>query len=137
MTMQEAFDKAVLGLASQGFKRSVAADGISCSYNGVDGRHCAIGWLTTGIPMDNFNSKGIEDLVVRDGPCPEVAELIGHLSRRFLDDLQRAHDTAYDFTDAGNNGNFLRIDDPETMKRQLMGVAVDHGLSTTVLEMVG
>ena len=45
MTMQEvfqaAFDRAVAGLASQGFERSMNADGLLCRYSGVGGRHCA------------------------------------------------------------------------------------------------
>lgn len=42
MTLQEIFDKAVAGLAAQGFTQALDAEG-SCVYRAPDGGKCALG----------------------------------------------------------------------------------------------
>jgi hypothetical protein len=43
LTNQEMLDRAVRGLRSQKFERSMTSG--KCSYMGPDGRHCAWGWV--------------------------------------------------------------------------------------------
>lgn len=46
MTNQDAFNKAVVGLASQKFEKStLPLQNSVCTYRGVEGRKCALGWL--------------------------------------------------------------------------------------------
>lgn len=52
LTRQEMFDISYRGLASQGWENSINSSG-SCSYRGINGLKCAIGWL---IPDDKYKS---------------------------------------------------------------------------------
>jgi len=85
---QKLFNKAVKGLASQDFKRSVNRYG-TCLYRGPAGRRCAVGWLIPdaeySASMEDKNAAAIglfEDAV---GP--------------FLVHLQDVHDAADDSRD--------------------------------------
>ena len=94
MTEQEAFDKVVRGLASQGFRRSFddnpTITGVgSCVYNGPEGRHCAAGWLLEGIPLDAGENKTYIQVLIHRA---DVRERLQGLSPDFLDRLQCAHD---------------------------------------------
>lgn len=105
MTRQEIFNKAYLGLKSQGFKQSEWAG--SCKYNGPNNTHCAIGWVIPDLP-ENYTIGAIawtfpEKLI---GVIAENLEELDQL-RPFLQDLQIAHD-GYD---------------PQTMKWKLERLA--------------
>lgn len=59
MTRQEIFDKAYLGMASQGFRASLRRpDSNSSAYRAPDGCRCSIGWV---IP-DNLYDPVFEGL---------------------------------------------------------------------------
>ena len=111
MTNQEILNKAVKGLASQGFERSMWPDGKpGCAYHGDKGRKCAVGWL---IPDEKYEAR-IEGRGVYD-----VRLLLG-LSEfnddqvPFLEQLQLAHD---------------RAPLPETMKMYLSAVCARYELT--------
>lgn len=86
---QEMFNRAYLGLKSQGFNQCMI-DG-TCVYNGPNGQHCAWGWVDT-VP-DRHNGVSVGTLAFRG---------IGLAARLSLDDLnwadklQACHDQAFD-----------------------------------------
>lgn len=92
--MQQAFDGAWTGIASQGFQRSKStADPHMCAYRGAGGKKCAIGWL---IPDECYDTS-LEGLpggaVVNRGvatPFPDGA--VGTGMHAFIRRLQMAHD---------------------------------------------
>lgn len=45
ITIQEMFDRAWKGLEGQGWAKCMYADGTGCSYDGIDGKKCAWGWV--------------------------------------------------------------------------------------------
>lgn len=110
MTEQEAFDKAVAGLASQGFERcgikgDNLIDDFECLYNLGD-MHCAAGWV---FPMDlTVNREGTQARrIARDeAGFSKIAD--------FLGELQGAHDNA---------------ETPEQMRQRLLVVGRQYGLS--------
>lgn len=85
LTIQEMFDRAVIGLRSQGFERCADVYG-QCCYADGKGRHCAWGWVDTELTneiggigtLSNFG-KGL----AKDLTHEEVA---------FVGALQCAHD---------------------------------------------
>lgn len=96
MTEQEAFDRAAAGLASQGYRQSLASSG-DCAYNGADGLHCAVGWLIEGLPLPaDLNTGYSVSHLMGDGeyPVTECAERLAGLPLGFLEDLQAAHDNS-------------------------------------------
>lgn len=93
MTRQEMFNKAVAGLAGQGFKRSVTSGG-SCRYRDVEGRKCAVGHLIPDeVYQSSFEGKTIGYLLKQ---CPELGTLLHGRSPTgeefLLELLQWAHD---------------------------------------------
>ena len=74
-TLQELFDAAVAGLASQGFERSMAPGKANedypeeipedvCMYRGAEGCRCAIGWLIPDESYDpSFEGQAVRQLV--------------------------------------------------------------------------
>jgi hypothetical protein len=102
MTNQEAFNKAVEGLASQGFKKSQVekADpegGVACAYTSkVEGkvRHCAAGWLLPEWVLQEIernprlNTVGWQSLE-REAPTGL------RVNPDFIKELQYAHDVSY------------------------------------------
>lgn len=121
MTNQEAFDKAVAGLAAQGFKRSVGGpDGFEqCVYRGKDGKKCALGHL---IPDDLYRPR-IEGMGAGNPLMRPLLFELG-LSIEFSRALQSAHDSAYTI-----DAHDKQIDAPETMKAMLRRVADKFGLT--------
>lgn len=129
MTKQEAFDIAVRGLASQGFRRCLSEAG-ACVYNATrdDGQemHCAAGWITAGIdiPLDLNSGHGIQALADR---VPEVADRIGAKAYDgdatglyyFLVRLQEVHDLS---------------SIPQQMVEQLHYLGRTEGLDTSALD---
>jgi hypothetical protein len=137
VNIQEAFDRAVRGLASQGFRRSVlpgTSDGVGvpplCAYTSeVDGavRHCAFGWLIDdiAIPLDSLSSS-VDELLEE---VPTVIQRIEQIPNAFLRALQEAHDDAHLDLES-------RVDHPEGMIANLRDLAECWGLNTSVLEEV-
>lgn len=85
MTNQEMFDKAVAGLASQGFAQCATGDG-TCVYDDGTGRRCAWGWVDPA-------TKG-HDGIVRDLHLKGIgiAASLSEEQLTFASDLQGAHD---------------------------------------------
>jgi hypothetical protein len=100
---QDFFNRAVAGLASQGFERAIS-DG-NCAYRGENGRKCAIGHLMPdGLYEPRFENKRAE---------PFGAVGIGSVDFQWACELQRTHDLGTD---------------PEHMREHLRYFAVDHEL---------
>lgn len=92
MERQEAFEKAVRGLAGQGWERSVTTQEgpyTQCCYRGDGGRKCAIGHL---IPDEDYSPRMEGGAIT----WPQVLETCGLSSadRGFAVDMQIAHDRA-------------------------------------------
>lgn len=84
------FDKAVAGLAEQGFQRSIAQDGL-CKYRGPDGMRCAIGYLIPDdkyVPDMEFSSIARNNLVIH----AIGVDLSDDSMLPWLTGLQRCHD---------------------------------------------
>ena len=116
--MQEWFDRAVEGLAGQGFTRSVNAGG-NCRYRGVDGKKCAVGFLIEDkdyVPEWDV-SNSLEGPVYLLSGCRYSVTTAAVF--KFLGDLQMCHDTAYT-ADA---------DSPKKMKKNLRDFAIEHDLT--------
>lgn len=98
MTPQEIFNKAVAGLASQKFQRSVSDNG-RCLYRGPNGLKCAIGHVVT----DEQIAEVVKQIRVYNKDCNENAEGFNgrvfsktlSASEHFLDNLQSAHDISH------------------------------------------
>lgn len=124
MTRQEAFDKAVRGLASQNWELSMSDPdpgavhnaGAVCAYRGVGGRRCAIGWLIS----DKEYFAGMEGESVRSVKLRDVKALERpHTERKdtwvnFLLDLQHVHD------DSGS---------PDAVKQRMRAFANKYNLT--------
>jgi hypothetical protein len=109
MDKQEIFNTVYLGLASQGFKRSINTEAVRCMYRGDEGRKCAAGWL---IP-DNEYDPAIEN----EG----IVIYVDYFKNKydpntlyFIKDLQESHDW---------------FDTPEMVKESLIRRAEHHGLT--------
>ncbi len=89
--LQEVFDTAVAGLASQDFKPSVNKEG-NCRYRGSGGRRCAIGWC---IPNKLYNSgmEGVGVFGVIDD-SKGINNLFSKVDTYKLARLQYCHDIA-------------------------------------------
>lgn len=103
-TFQAAFDRAVAGLAGQGFERSMNADGLRCRYSGDGGRHCAYYYVK---PHETF----VEGESASEQPhnAGEFMDLL-----RFYNKLQIAHDWG---------------STPQEMKRRLRDLAKTYALT--------
>lgn len=111
MNRQEVFDRAVSGLRSQGFEKSM--DEGTCSYRANDGKKCAIGWL-----VDDANYD--PTLEGRGANCDEVIEMariydVKEGDTLFLAYLQQVHDYATN---------------PKDMQKRLMKFAEEYGLDS-------
>lgn len=133
MNRQEVFNKAVKGLAAQGFQSSRNEDK-TCRYRGPEGLKCAVGHLIpdevdcTPLEGSPVYFRALIDLLNTLGYNVEVG--VAYLSAggsvcyehtpdvRFLFELQIAHDNAYN---------------AESMKNNLMAFAQKYNLSTEVL----
>lgn len=110
--LQQAFDKAYLGLKAQGFERSHKNE--ACLYRGPDGKKCALGHV---IPDEHYLPEMEHDsafAVVEQYPEVVPVGLRGDWGKRALHRLQRCHDQALD---------------PEDMQRRLVHYAEDWGLT--------
>lgn len=87
MSKQEIFDTVYLGLASQGFERSINLENDKCMYRDNEGRKCAAGWL---IPDEDYDPKmDTQGIVTRVDYFKEKYDLDTLI---FIGDLQRSHD---------------------------------------------
>ena len=112
MSKQQMLDKAVKGLASQGFVQS-RGPGITenpgrCAYRGNEGRRCAIGWL---IPDDKYYPE-----LEKNGEGHKLPKSVLNFrpsSMSLVWRLQLAHDRAIN---------------PDQMKQNLKDLAKEFGL---------
>lgn len=119
MTKQEMFDKAFIGLHSQGFRQAI--NGLTCSYLCPDGRRCAWGWVdpegTVGAD-GRARPGGIWSLL--NGGYGIAAKLDAGPggTLEFAEELQGVHD---------------RSSSPEDMQRSLVKFAEKHQLTVPSL----
>jgi hypothetical protein len=117
LTVQEAFDKIVLHLATMD-RRSrthsyIHADGEVCAYRGDDGRKCAIGALipdelydrsfdVDGMPVTDFRIEAVLDQVVEYDTTHDRRDAMG-----LFQALQHIHDAEenWGFTGFGGFGD--------------------------------
>ena len=111
MTNQEIFNKAYIGLASQGFEQSTDEDG-TCLYRSTDGKKCAIGWCISDKDYDPSMEGKPSDFL----PIALFGEEVDH---NFLNGLQVTHDENCD---------------PEEMRKALDYLAHIHNLTVPNLE---
>lgn len=105
---QDILNRAVAGLASQGFTRSVDIAG-GCLYRGLDGKKCALGHV---MPDEKYRHS-----LEGSGPTMAVCEALGldwRSTASFLGQLQECHDHAYEVNDLGE-----KADRPDRMKTAL------------------
>jgi hypothetical protein len=122
--LQEAFTKAYLGLAAQGFTRSFGMGryGSSCLYRASDGKKCAVGHL---IPDELYDPEVNSIPFWSALDCAKGwKKLFQNISKTKLAELQDCHDKATIYTD----GSIGIEDDPEKMKTLLANFAVINGL---------
>lgn len=102
MTLQEMFDKAYIGLASQEFKKclgswTVESKGI-CVYSDGNGKHCAWGWVDMSLDKNVIGL--VNDLKNwRIG----IAATLDEEQLDFASKLQIAHDKSDNQQDMKNN----------------------------------
>ena len=111
---QDAFTRAYLGLASQGFERSLSNVTLACRYRGPNGLKCAIGWLMPDDKYDaNMEGRSAHSHPVVSAVWPEDSNAAAY-DMNFLHGLQRCHDGAYT---------------PEHMKQSLASLAKLYNLT--------
>ena len=92
---QELFNKAVAGLASQGFEASVDTDG-TCQYRGPNGKRCAVGWLISDASYSpEMEGKTPEKSGYKAAAAMFEALFPSAAERTFLTNLQACHDRAF------------------------------------------
>lgn len=107
LTKQEMFNRAVRGLASQGYQRCM--DDKGCVYTNAAGQHCAWGWVDQDLPAGIFAAiSGLRN----DGIGVAASLNCGDL--HFAEALQEAHDYS---------------DEPDKMRRKLHQVGDKYGLT--------
>jgi hypothetical protein len=108
MNSQELFNKACIGLAKQGFERSLKRrHSVQCAYRGLDGRRCAIGHA---IPDDLYAPK----MDVSGSLCQIMTTIGLTCTLGFATDLRRAHDRSLS---------------PASMKTRLAALAREYGIT--------
>jgi hypothetical protein len=96
ITLQEMFDRAVLGVVTQG-KPSVTA--VACMYRGEAGTKCAVGHLINdAVYTPELETNGCRSKIVQAALEQSIGELPAS-SLGLLVLLQRAHDGASEFSD--------------------------------------
>lgn len=91
LTRQEMFDRAFIGLRSQGFQRCVD-DTATCVYHGRNGTHCAWGWVDPdGTPHGNSGGGVLTLRVAHRGLAARLSED----DLEFAVDLQSVHDSGW------------------------------------------
>lgn len=92
LNRQEVFNTVKTHLLTQG-RKSLAANGVSCMYRGMDGAMCGIGPLI----KDEFYNKGLEGYgidtpCVMEALCRSLRDVLGSVDIQFLSSLQEVHD---------------------------------------------
>jgi hypothetical protein len=127
MSKQEMFNRAWRGLTAQGFQISRDDNDDICVYRDEENnRKCAFGHVLPDADYDvSWEGVGAPQLLT------EQAEAGGHTYGtkvlKFVDDLQKAHDTA----DIGDDGRILVSDlaIAANMQRKLRAVAATYELT--------
>ena len=88
---QNWYNTAVIGLASQGFVRSVIEGTDKCRYRGSNKTKCAVGYL---IPDERYNPliEGDNIKVPSVQKCVDPERTLSYKEIEFLNELQRCHD---------------------------------------------
>ena len=112
---QNWYNTAIIGLASQGFVRSVTDIGFGvnrCQYRGSNNTKCGIGYL---IPDERYNSltEGNSIFIHSVRNCVDPDRNWTYEEVEFLNDLQTCHD----------NGKI-----PSEMKTKLSALAIQYNL---------
>jgi len=94
--LQEVYDTAVAGLASQNFQPSYT---IICSYRGLEGHKCAIGWcIPDEIYSPEMEGRSVDRLLdeqVYSGLfAQEIRDLFAKIDTATLSFLQSCHDSS-------------------------------------------
>lgn len=115
---QDILNRAVQGLASQGFIRSLAPNetgNLSCAYRGNLGRKCAVGHLMS----DDLYHERFEGVPITGFSSGHLTEIFGRFSGgedlEFVSRLQWAHDSGLS---------------PHQMKMNLKALIEQFGLQT-------
>lgn len=111
MTLQEMFDKAYMGLYSQGFKK--CNNSVHCVYSDGKGNHCAWGWVDPTLGAD---VTGRVYSLYQSGVG--IAGTLNEGQLNFASDLQGAHDASCT---------------PKHMKRLLNNLAQQYNLLVPIL----
>lgn len=88
MNRQEMFTKAVVGLRSQGWLRSMSANGNYCVYQSNDGRRCAWGHVDPCLTFEQTGVMGLCDDRIGVAADMSVEDLT------FAEKMQEAHDSS-------------------------------------------
>jgi hypothetical protein len=113
--LQEVFDTAVAGLASQGFAISWA--GAQCAYRGPHGRKCPIGWcIPDEIYSPDLEGTSINALMCGRDSHQKILDLFCYIDNYSLIELQRCHDEVAQV-------EILDIDKPELLRANLFKFA--------------
>lgn len=110
-TMQELFNKAVLGLRAQGWERGVGVPG-TCVYLNWKGNRCAYGHMMS---VEFLGTLHDEDwMMVSECIMDKYMTAPGRELREFVSDCQRAHDKSIC---------------PDDMERRMRAVAEKYNLT--------
>lgn len=91
MTLQEMFDAAFIGLASQEFKKCKTDEGFApCVLRGPNGLKCAAGWLIPDEDWDEESNATPADF----HPYFTNKERFSESELKFIVKLQKAHDNS-------------------------------------------
>lgn len=86
LSKQEMFNRAYIGLKSQGFKQCVREDG-ECLYSNGSGMHCAWGWINPDTTLEE--GDGLADY----GNIDKIYAELDASGKDFARALQNLHDT--------------------------------------------
>jgi hypothetical protein len=96
ITKQEMFNRAVLGLASQGWKQCIVlgtTTAWTCSYSDDKGKRCAWGWVDPTIDFFEGDVRKLRE------ECKGIAADLNDSDLEFALALQKVHDNAVDSMD--------------------------------------
>lgn len=93
MTLQEMFDKAYIGLASQHFEQCYSELADSCLYSDGEGKHCAWGWVDLSLGREILNLTVRELNQMNMG----IAATLDEEQLDFASKLQIAHDNSSEY----------------------------------------
>lgn len=130
---QQLFDRAVAGLANQGFQQSLDETQDTCAYRGSEGMRCAMGHV---LPDDKyrpeFEGKNAKDLMISHTvgdepeltvydllqvPVSEARQVDEHEIINFLYELQNCHDSVYSLNAEGMKHELRRLADEHELRR--------------------